>query len=139
MSNAAFLKEYRQVTLETKQVNEMLRRMGHSGTPGHVRGAAYGYRLPGTNDPEAAEIQHQDGLTEELQRLGSRLQEMEPRYQALYKRARHMQERFVMCHYYEMLETDTQIAAAMGVTDRHVRRLRQNLITWLDEDEKSMS
>lgn len=139
MNNAAFLKEYRQVTQEIRMVSETLKRLGHAGRPGDVKGVAFGQKLPGTNDVEAAVLQQQDGLLEELQRLGNMLQQMEPRYQALYRRARHMQERYMMRHYYELLEGDREIAQVLGVTERHVRRLRQKLLAWLDEGEKPMS
>ncbi|MBE5804922.1 MAG: hypothetical protein E7316_10485 [Clostridiales bacterium] len=132
MNNAAFLKLYRETWLELRV---MERQLAMSGTTGRPRGAStlhYDDMPRGTNDHTAAAIQQQDGIEAAVNDLRAQLDGMEPRYTALLKFARNYRDRCILRQYYQLCQTDAQIADCLCVSVRHANRLRAELLHHLD-------
>lgn len=132
MTNAAFLKAYRDLHQELAVMERHLAMCGTTGCPTGVRSSRYDALPRGTNNGTAAAIQHQEGVEAAVQQLRDNLADMDTTFQALLPRARNYRDRCILRQYYQLGQTDAQVAECLCVSVRHANRLRSELLTHLD-------
>lgn len=132
MTNAIFLKQYRETIQELRVMERQLALSGTTGKPAGARAYRYDSMPHGTNDATSAAIQQQDGIEAAVNALRSELAAMEPHYAALFARARNYRDRCILRQYYQLCQTDAQIADSLCVSVRHANRLRAELLAHLD-------
>ena len=132
MSNTAFLKHYRETIQELRVMERQLARSGTTGRPSGATGYRYDSMPRGTNDHTAAAIQQQEGIEAAVHALRAEQAAMEPRYAALLACARNYRDRCILRQYYQLCQTDSQIADSLCVSVRHANRLRSELLAYLD-------
>lgn len=127
MTNAAFLKAYRDVRLELTVLERQLALSGSTGRPSSV-GAIRWDASPGTNDVVSATLQLEDGLTAQVAQKRTELDSMQPRFDALMHSIGIFRDRCILRQYYGFAQNDDQIADCLGLTPRHVRRVRHGIM-----------
>lgn len=138
MIDAAFLKAYRTARQDMAVMERHLAQCGVTGRPAAVGAYHYDSMPHGTNHATAAAIQYQDGIEAAVQAMRRELADMEPRFQAIMSRARNFRDRSILRQYYQLGQTDAQVADFLCVSVRHANRLRSELLTYLD-DTSTMS
>lgn len=138
MTDATFLKTYRDMTQELAVLDRQLALCGTTGRPASAASFYYDDIRRSTNDPTAAAIQQQEGIEQARNAKQAELDAMQPRFDSLMKRARNFKERAILWQYYRLCYTDAQIAECLDVSTRHANRLRKELLTYLD-DPSNMS
>ncbi len=133
MTNAAFLKQYRETHLELRGMERQLALSGTTGRPAGAHAYRYDSMPRGTNDVTAAAIQQQEGLEAAVADLRKELADMDVRFEALVRRGRNYRDRYILRQYYQQCLTDSQIAEYLDVSTRHANRLRSELLSLLDE------
>ena len=133
MKYCFFLSEYREVRRQLRVLKEQLDRFGITGCPAGAGSCRLDGTGRGTNHRTAAALQQWDGLEEQYQRVQQMLEGMEPRFQQLLENAWGLRERTILRQYYAQGQTDEQIAECLGISGRHVSRLRHQMIERMDE------
>lgn len=133
MTNAAFLKQYRESHLELRVLERQLALSGTTGRPAGAHSYHYSSMPRGTNDATSAAIQQQEGLEAAVNDLRAELADMDIRFDALLRRGRNYRDRYILRQYYQQCLTDSQIAEYLDVSTRHANRLRTELLALLDE------
>lgn len=132
MTNGAFLKQYRDTLLELRVMERQLELSGTTGRPASASTFRYDGMPRGTNDRTAAAIQQQEGIEAAVRDLREEVAQMQVRYDALMHRARNFRDRCILRQYYQLCQTDAQIAECLCVSTRHANRLRAELLAHLD-------
>ncbi|MBQ8314044.1 MAG: hypothetical protein IJX84_12670 [Clostridia bacterium] len=132
MTNATFLKQYRETIQELRVMERQLSLSGTTGRPAGARATRYDSMPRGTNDATSAAIQQQEGLEAAVHALQAELAAMEVRFNTLVTRARNYRERYILRQYYQLCLTDSQIAEYLDISTRHANRLRTELLVHLD-------
>lgn len=132
MTDAVFLKTYRSAKQELAVVERQLALSGTTGQPAGMIGVKEAGMSRGTNNATAAAIQRMDGLVEQADAIRRRLAEMDLRFSALMAAAWGYRERCILRQYYQLGQTDAQVAECLGVSVRHANRLRSDLLRRLD-------
>lgn len=132
MTNAAFLKTFRDLRKELLVMEQQLERCGVTGRPSGLRTHGYDNMPRGTNDATAAAIQLQEGLEQMVNQQREQISSMEPHFLQLVKRARNFRDRCILNQYYYLGVSDTDLAEPLCLSVRHVNRLRNDLLTYLD-------
>lgn len=138
MTNGAFLKQYRDTLLELRVMERQLELSGTTGRPASASTFRYDGMPRGTNDRTAAAIQQQEGIEAAVHDLQEEVAQMQIRFETLLHRARNFRDRCILRQYYQLGQTDAQIAECLCVSTRHANRLRAELIAHLD-NTSSMS
>ena len=133
MHHCSFLSEYREARRLLRVLEEQLDRFGITGCPAGAGSCRLDGTGRGTNHRTAAAIQQLDGLEEQYQSVQQALDGMEPRFQQLLKAAWGLRERSILRQYSAQGQTDDQIAECLGISARHVSRLRHQMLTRMDE------
>ena len=132
MTNERFLVDYRLARQELAHLENQLEQCGCTGCPPGARASRLGESFRGTNDPVSAAIQQQDGLEEMISEARTNMASMENRFEALVGAARNRREKCILLQYYHYLKTDAFVAGCLGVSERHVGRLKRDLLNYLN-------
>lgn len=132
MTDVEFLKAYRNARQELSVIERQLALSGTSGRPLGIISRSSDGMPRGTNDATAAAIQRMDGLAQLAESMRSRLLEMDVRFGVLAEAAWGFRERCILQQYYQLGQTDAQVAECLGVSVRHANRLRSCLLRRLD-------
>lgn len=136
MTSTTFLKQYRDTLLELRVMEHQLDISGVTGCPSGATALRYGELLRRTNDSTAASIQQQEGIESAIQALQEKLSHMEAVYGELYRLARNFRERCILRQYYQLCQTDAQVAESLCISTRHANRLRAALLEHLENTSK---
>ena len=134
MTNRSFLSEYREARRLLRVLEEQLDRCGITGCPSGAGSCRLDGTGRGTNHRTADAIQRLDGLEAQYQSVQQALEAMEPRFQQLLKDAWGIRERSILCQYYVQGQPDEQIAECLGISARHVSRLRHQMLARMDAE-----
>lgn len=137
MTDAIFLKTYRATRQELAVLERQLALSGTTGTPMGIIGRRNDGMPRGTNDATAAAIQRMDGLMQQAETIRRSLTEMDTRFNTLTATAWGYRERCILRQYYQLCQTDAQVAECLGVSVRHANRLRSGLIHRLEGNTNS--
>lgn len=132
MTNSAFLKSYRDTLQELRVMEHQLEMCGITGRPSGASSCHWDSLHRSTNDATAAAIQLQDGIEAAIGDLRQRLAVMERRFDGLVKLSRNYRDRCILRQYYQLSQTDAQIAESLSISTRHANRLRAELLALLD-------
>lgn len=132
MNNGSFLMDYREARRQLRVLEDQFDRSIVTGQPAGVGSCRTDGTPRGTNHRTAAAMQLADGLEAHCQSLRLELESMEPRFQQLLRDAWGMRERSILRQYYAQGQTDMQIAECLGISERHVCRLRHQMIARMD-------
>lgn len=132
MTNATFLKTYRDTVQELQVMEHQLEMSGTSGMPAGAGVYQWDSLHRSTNDSTAAAIQQQDGIEAAVNGLRQELARMQPRFDALLRLARNYRDRCILRQYYHLCQTDAYIAECLCISTRHANRLRAELLRHLD-------
>lgn len=138
MTNKAFLRKYRDTLLELRVMERQLELSGTTGRPASSSTFRYDGMPRGTNDKTAAAIQQQEGIEAAVRSLREEMAHMQTHYEELLRKARNFRDRCILRQYYQLCQTDAQIAECLCVSTRHANRLRAELLAHLD-NTSSMS
>lgn len=138
MTNKAFLRKYRDTQLELRVMERQLELSGSTGRPASASTFRYDGMPRGTNDKTAAAIQQQEGIEAAVRSLREEMAHMQAYYEELLRKARNFRDRCILRQYYQLCQTDAQIAECLCVSTRHANRLRTELLAHLD-NTSSMS
>jgi len=133
MTNAAFLRQYRESHLELRVMERQLAMSGTTGRPAGAHTYRYDSMPRGTNDATSAAIQQQEGIEAAVHALREEMATMDVRFEALVRRGRNYRDRYILRQYYQLCLTDSQIAEYLDISTRHANRLRTELLAFLDE------
>lgn len=129
MTDLQILESYRATTLEMIAIREQMARTGLTGSPDGIAVQAYDAHRH-TNDRTAAAMQTLDGLDAALQQRMHTLTEIVARFEDILARVGSLHA-VVLRRYYGLGETDAQVGAALGYSERRINQLRNNVITEL--------
>ncbi len=132
MTNASFLKQYRDTLQELQVMEHQLEMSGTTGRPAGATGYCFDSLHRSTNDSTAAALQEQEGIEAAVNVLRQTMAAMQPRFDGLMRMARNYRDRCILRQYYLLCQTDAQIAEALCISTRHANRLRAQLLRHLD-------
>lgn len=131
MTDLQILESYRATCLEMDAIRQQIQRMEISGKPHGMSSQDTSGIGRSTNDKTAAAIQTLDGLEAALEERMQILQKIVARFEKIVASVQMPMGRVVLRRYYGMGETDAQVAAAMGYSERRVNQIRNTAIRHL--------
>ena len=133
MKASVFLADYREIHRQLRVLESQLEHSGITGRPAGAGSCRTDGPVRRTNHLTAAAIQHEEYLEAVCQSVQQELARMEPRFQQLLDSAWGIRERIILQQYYVQGQTDECIAECLGISARHLCRLRHQMLRRMDE------
>ena len=128
MTDIEILQSYRCAMMELDLLEKQFDRLNGTGAPDGYRAINLGEPLRGTNNHEAAAVQHADALEQLLEQKRLILRGIATRFEEILTNVNEPRMRLILRCYYAMGMTDEAIGEEIYMSTRRVNQLRNEFL-----------